>query len=127
MTQEDEIDRFFWELQKRNELDLILKYDESNGFLSFFIPANVDNNNLMIEYDMNDDYHILQTLNTKENNNEQHIDAGASRVGDIERERYSQEKTSGIERIGIDGERSKGERLSGDEIQTFGRAKPKKH
>ena len=120
MTQEDEIDRFFWELQKRNELDLILKYDESNGFLSFFIPANVDNNNLMIEYDMNDDYHILQTLNTKENNNEQHIDAGASRVGDIERERYSQEKTSGIERIGIDGERSREERLSGDEIQTLG-------
>lgn len=120
MTQEDEIDRFFWELQKRNELDLILKYDESNGFLSFFIPANVDNNNLMIEYDMNDDYHILQTLNTKENNNEQHIDAGASRVGDIERERYSQEKTSRTERIGIDGERSRGERLSGDEIQTLG-------
>lgn len=120
MTQEDEIDRFFWELQKRNELDLILKYDESNGFLSFFIPANIDNNNLMIEYDMNDDYHILQTLNTKENNNEQHIDAGASRVGDIERERYSQEKTSGIERIGIDGERSREERLSGDEIQTLG-------
>ena len=120
MTQEDEIDRFFWELQKRNELDLILKYDESNGFLSFFIPANVDNNNLMIEYDMDDDYHILQTLNTKENNNEQHIDAGASRVGDIERERYSQEKTSGIERIGIDGERSREERLSGDEIQTLG-------
>ncbi|BDB65728.1 hypothetical protein T36_2207 (plasmid) [Helicobacter cinaedi] len=61
ITQKEEIDNFLANKKSNEfELDLILKYNEKNQSISFFIPNNIDNNDFLIEYSLENDFYFFQ-------------------------------------------------------------------